>query len=284
MTAFQIGTIRIDQIVEMENVTVPAKWLLANISDFYPEIETFEINIQSFLIRTGKNTILVDSGCGDGRSRPGQPQFEGLTTGFLQKLALAGPQVDDIDLVILTHLHFDHVGWNTNWVDGAWRPTFPRARYLFSRNEYEFWGSAQWTGIGSEATRQSFRDSVQPVVDAGQADFLEALEDIRRFDPEIALLPLPGHTPYQFGIAVESMSERAVIVADALHSPLQISEPRLYNGGDMDRELALRTRQTLIRDHADTGTLLFGSHVGGSSAGCIVSGDGGPRFVEWTDA
>jgi len=273
-----VGPVRIQRIVELENLTVPATWLLANIEEFRPDLTHFEVNVQSFLIRTPDNTILVDTGCGNGRRRPGQPLFDNLQTDFLGKLRACGVDPQDIDLVILTHLHFDHVGWNTSWVDGRGFPTFPNARYLFSRQEFEFWEHAQRVALGSEATRQSFRDSVVPIVEAGLARFLEDLDEIRNYDAAIGLFALPGHTPFQFGVSITDDDRTVLIVADALHSPLQIGEPRLYNGGDIDREGALQTRTALIRRALASGAILLGSHIGGMTAGRIVPTGNGPRF------
>ncbi len=279
MKQISVGSTTIDRVLELQDLAVSPTWLLVNIADAYPDVRQFEVNIQAFLVRTPDNNILVDPCCGNGRARHGQTQFENLDTPFLDRLKALGVEPEAVDLVLMTHLHFDHVGWNTFWDGQAWRPTFPNARYVMLRAEYEFWLAAQANGAGSAATRASFVDSVAPVVAAGQAVLLESLEDMKTYDDNVQLRALSGHTPFQFGISVRDDENEVLLVADALHSPLQIDKPWLRNGGDVDPAEALKTRLALIEYCLQSQATLLASHFAHTSAGRIVSGENGPSFI-----
>src|SRR6185295_15252274 len=134
-------------------------------------------------------------------------------------LAKAGFAADDVDAVLCTHMHVDHVGWNTRLVDGAWRPTFSRARYLFGRTEYDHWQAA-----GDPGERQVIADSVQPVIDAGLADWVESDHAVT---PEVRLEPTPGHTPGHVSVRIRSGGEEAVITGDLVHHPIQCCAPEV---------------------------------------------------------
>jgi glyoxylase-like metal-dependent hydrolase (beta-lactamase superfamily II) len=184
---------------------------------------------------------------------------------FLDVLAEAGYGVEDIDSVVCTHLHFDHVGWNTRLVDGEWVVTFPAARYLFGRTEWEHWSV-------TEGAYMNVGDTVRPVVDAGQADLVDA---DHRVCEQVRLVPTPGHTPGHVSVVVESGDDRAVITGDLAHHPIQIAEPDLASAGDSDAAQAAATRRTFLADRAADGALVIGTHFAGPTAGRVTpDGDG----------
>ena len=184
-----------------------------------------------------------------------------LPSGFLETLAAAGYGVEDIDTVVCTHLHFDHVGWNTRLVDGEWVVTFPQARYLFGRVEWEHWSV-------TEGDYSNVADTVRPVVAGGAADLIEV--DHRVCD-EVRLVPTPGHTPGHVSVVVESEGLRAVITGDMAHHPIQFAEPDIAAPADSDSAMAAKTRRMFLADRQDDGALVIGTHFGGPTAGRVVA-------------
>jgi glyoxylase-like metal-dependent hydrolase (beta-lactamase superfamily II) len=180
---------------------------------------------------------------------------------FPEAMAEAGYPLEVIDTVVCTHLHFDHVGWNTRLVDGQWVVTFPNARYLFGRVEWEHWSS-------TEGDYSNVADTVRPVVDAGAADLVEVDHVLC---PEVRLVPTPGHTPGHVSVVVESGGERAVITGDMAHHPVQFAEPELAAPADSDSAAAARTRRTFLGERAADGALVIGTHFGGPTAGRVVA-------------
>ena len=229
---------------------------------------TMRAVVQAFVVRSGGTTVLVDAGVGNGKPRPDLPEWHELETAFLRRLADAGVVPEDVDLVVNTHMHFDHVGWNTTRVDGAWAPTFPRARYLISRAEFDYWR----TGPERETRddRTGFLDSVRPVVDAGQVDLCAP---DRELCAGVRLLDTAGHTPGHVSVLVESAGETAVITGDAIHHPCQVVHPAWGIGSDFDPPKAQRARVALLERCADTGGSLIGSHFA-APTGITVQRDG----------
>ena len=220
--------------------------------------------------------VLVDTGIGNGKSRT-NPAWNQLDTDYLQRLTAAGFAPESVDLVILTHLHTDHVGWNTRAEDGTWVPTFPHARYLTSRIEWDHWAGADM----DEPRRQMFRDSIHPIRDAGLLDLID-VEDTAETDgpgsapgtevaPGIRLLLTPGHTPGQVAVELRSRGRSAVITGDCIHHPVQLGHPEITSCVDIDPEQAVRTRRRLLAQLADTGTLLLGTHFPPPTAGVVRS-------------
>ncbi|MET7421138.1 MBL fold metallo-hydrolase [Dactylosporangium sp. NPDC005555] len=224
--------------------------------------------VQAFVIEAGGTVVLVDTGVGNGKSRPGLPAWSGLDTDFLDRLAAHGVKPADVDVVVSTHLHFDHVGWNTVALDDAWTPTFPNARHVISETEFRYWATRPDRETADD--RAGFDDSVRPVVDAGLVDLVTGEH---RLHDGIRLLPTPGHTPGHVSVAVESAGERAIISGDAIHHPCQIAHPEWNVHADFDPELARRTRVELLGRCADDGTLLIGSHFPSPTA-VLVARDG----------
>jgi glyoxylase-like metal-dependent hydrolase (beta-lactamase superfamily II) len=212
--------------------------------------------VQTFVIRLGGETILVDTCVGNHKLRPGLPAWSEMATDFPQRLSAHGVEPADVDLVICTHLHFDHVGWNTVPAEGGgWAPTFPRARHILSEPEFSYW--RQLPDRETADDRAGFTDSVLPVYEAGLVDLVAPDHEPR---PGLRLLPTPGHTPGHVSVLVESAGARALVSGDALHHPGQLAHPEWGIFSDFDPERARRSRVDLLGMCADTGTLLIGTH------------------------
>ncbi|PXW25761.1 MBL fold metallo-hydrolase [Paraburkholderia caballeronis] len=212
----------------------------------------------SWLIRTGTHTILLDSCAGNHKERPWLPRFHQLDVPFLERLRAAGSSPDDIDIVLCTHLHTDHVGWNTQLVDGRWVPTFPNAKYLFSRIENEHWDSS----IGERRTQNPGRvavydDSVLPVIQSGQAVLLDGAHAI---DDKLLVEPAPGHTPGHIILKLSDAGKSGVFCGDVIHHPIQLYEPT-WNTRFCERpEEALVTRRRVLEGCVEKRSLLFPTH------------------------
>src|SRR5262249_651535 len=191
------------------------------------------------------------------------------------RLTAAGFPPESVDLVIITHLHTDHVGWNTRLHGGRWVPTFPHARYLTSRTEWDFWAAADM----DEARRGMFRASVYPVRDSGQFDLVDVAGQGREVAEGIRLTPAPGHTPGQVAVQLRGTNRSALITGDSIHHPVQLSHPHLTSCVDIDPEQAVATRKRLLDDLANTGALLLGTHFPQPSAGTVRSENGRYRLL-----
>ena len=240
-----------------------------------PAVRCLTLTMQSFLLRTSHHTILVDTCVGDHKKREGgmTPASWHMATGGVlpKKLAAAGVRPDDIDVVMCTHLHSDHVGWNTRLVNGRWVPTFPNARYLMSARELEFWQAAH-----RQTPIESFGDSVLPVVEAGQAVLVA---DDHAIDDEVRFEPTPGHTPHHVSVSVASGSSRAVITGDLMHSPVQCREPGWRTRFDRDPAQAIETRKAFLERHCEAGSLVCGTHFPSPSFGRLVARSQGFEFA-----
>ncbi|MEQ6024790.1 MBL fold metallo-hydrolase [Streptomyces salinarius] len=228
----------------------------------------------SFAVEADGMRVLVDTGIGNGKRRA-NPAWHDLNSDYEARLRAAGFAPESVDLVILTHLHADHVGWNTRADGDAWVPTFPNARYLTSRTEWEHWAGADM----EEARRQMFRDSVHPVREAGLLDLVDVADEGTDVAPGVRLLPTPGHTPGQVAVALSSLGESALITGDSIHHPVQMAHPELCSCVDVAPGLAARTRNRLLDSLAGTSTLLLGSHFPAPTAGHVRREDGGYRLV-----
>jgi glyoxylase-like metal-dependent hydrolase (beta-lactamase superfamily II) len=232
-------------------------------------------SFHSFVVDTGRHTILIDSCLGNDKERPARPQFHRLRTPYLADLAAAGVRPEQVDYVMCTHLHWDHVGWNTRLVDGSWVPTFPNARYVMARREFEHWQGVQQRGEDTPH-RTAFEDSVLPVVRTGQSllvgdDF--AMEDGLWFESA------PGHTPGNIVIHARSRDDHAVFMGDVVHHQLQLAKPEWSTRACSDMELSRRTRTRLVEEHAERGTLLLPAHFPAPSVGRIVRHNGAYRYM-----
>jgi len=270
MLKWQIGDVRITRIQEIE---LPGlTWLLPDataenlgsigwISPFVDATGDAMASVHALLIETPERTVIVDTCIGNDKERP-IPAWNGLQTSFLQDLEAAGPGAGGVDAVVCTHLHVDHVGWNTRLVEDRWVPTFENARYLLGRVEWEHWSQAE-----DKLQKQVVGDSVRPVVDAGLVDLVESDHEICA---EVRLEPTPGHTPGHVSVRISSRGEEAVITGDLAHHPCQIAHPEWCANVDSDRAQALETRRAFLARYADTPTLVIGTHFAGPTAGRLV--------------
>ncbi|HMH76417.1 MAG TPA: MBL fold metallo-hydrolase, partial [Candidatus Udaeobacter sp.] len=226
MRDLEVGRLRIGAVVETAGPTRPTwlfpsatpegldrhrAWLAPHFLDTEGRLLQ---SVHTFVVKTPDLTVLVDTCIGNDKDRGGRRPFHMLRTGFLDTLRAAGVAPDAVDVVICTHLHVDHVGWNTRLDDGRWFPTFPRARYLFARREWE-----HWTSEDDDGTRRIMADSVAPVLDAGLAELVSMDHQVT---DEIRLEPTPGHTPGHVSVRLTSRGADAVITGDLMHHPVQI--------------------------------------------------------------
>ena len=230
--------------------------------------DTLILCFQSYIVRTPHHTILIDTCIGNDKPRPTRPKWDMKTDNtYIGGLKAAGFSVEDIDFVMCTHLHPDHVGWNTRLQNGRWVPTFPNARYVFGRTEFE-----HWTAQNAKAAVPQFVDSVLPVVEAKRADIVE--RDLTLGD-HARILPTPGHTPGHVAFAFGKGKDDAVFSGDLIHSPLQAVYPDLSLKFDVDPAQAARTRRGFLERYCDTDTLCCTAHFPSPSAGKIRrKGDG----------
>jgi glyoxylase-like metal-dependent hydrolase (beta-lactamase superfamily II) len=276
MKTWKVGQVEITRLVEvwkweddiwmvLEDSKPPIvhtqPWLIPDHAT--PEGRMF-INFQAFFVRAGKRRIMIDTCIGADRERQ-FPVFTKMRTTFMQDLASLGIAPNDIDTVLCTHLHFDHVGWNTHLVAGRWVPTFPKARYLFSREEYAHWLMLRDTGGYHGINHLS--DAVDPVIEAGLVDFVPHDFAITE---EIRLLPTPGHTPGHVSVYINSQGQEAVITGDLMHHPIQVAMPEHLATFDMDKPAGAKTRVEFVNRFQEKPVLVIGSHFADPGAGYIV--------------
>jgi glyoxylase-like metal-dependent hydrolase (beta-lactamase superfamily II) len=216
---------------------------------------------QSYVVKTPHHTILVDSCIGNDKPRP-RPKWNMRSDDtYMRALAAAGISAGEIDFVMCTHLHPDHVGWNTRLENGRWVPTFPSAPYVFAKSEFDF-----WTEQHAKAPVPPFNDSVLPVVEARRADIVR---DDYEIGDHARILPTPGHTPGHVAFGFGRGSDDAVVSGDLMHSPLQARYPELSVKFDVDHAQAARTRRDFLERYCDTDTLCCTAHFPSPSAGKI---------------
>ena len=221
----------------------------------------FRMVVQAFLVAVDGLRIVVDTCIGNGKNfGPSMADFNGLDTRFVEDLVTANFAPDEVDYVICTHLHVDHVGWNTQLVDDVWVPTFPNARYVMSQQDLDYWSE-------HEALHNPFAVSVQPVVDAGLVD---AVATDHRVSPSVALLPTPGHTPGHVSVHITSGGESAIITGDMVHSPVQFARPEWSSVADTDSDEATRSRERLVAMAGGATTLVIGTHFPPPTAAHLV--------------
>jgi glyoxylase-like metal-dependent hydrolase (beta-lactamase superfamily II) len=281
------GATSLQRIVESENAIMPPleifadctqdhldehrKWLVPRFQD--PASGLLVITIQSFLVRQNGLNILVDT-CGGNDKVRKRPHFHMQKRPWLDTLRKAGVGPEDIDIVLCTHLHVDHVGWNTRLENGRWVPTFPKARYLVSQREWDYWRNAGPAAL--ERTGDFITDAVLPIIQSGQADFVGDAHVIRG---DISLEPAYGHTPGQMQMRIGSGGGKALLCADLMHHPLQIRYPEWSTRFCVDPVKARQTRIDFLKDNANTGRLVFPTHFPDPTGGTIVRDGADFRFV-----
>jgi glyoxylase-like metal-dependent hydrolase (beta-lactamase superfamily II) len=273
MLSWRIGKVTVTRVVEM-NLPTPAgasyflpqataaelrksPWLYPH---FVSEDEVLQMSIHALLVEGPGLRLVVDTCVGNDKPR-GLLRGKPLSTNFLQEMAGVGWTREAVDAVVCTHLHVDHVGWNTMLEDGKWVPTFPNARYFVGRVEYE-----HWVADGAGEQQQILDDSVQQIFDAGLAQFVEM---DHRISPEIRLAPTTGHTPGHVSVMIESEGESAVITGDMSHHPCQLAHPDWSPLFDTDPKAAAATRARMFAEWADKPILVIGTHYATPTAGFI---------------
>ena len=266
---WQIGKVKVTRVVEME-VTGGTRFILPDATreavrgyrwlypHFMDDAGNLVMSIHALVVDTGKRRILVDTCIGNDKQRA-IPTWSNLQTSFLADLETAGYPPATIDTVLCTHLHVDHVGWNTRLVDGEWVPTFPEARYLLAETEWRYWRDV-------ESSQDVLADSVRPVLDAGLVDFV-AMD--HRLCDEVWLEPTPGHTPGHVSVHIASEGEDALITGDCIHHPCQMTRTDWCSSADHDQDQGRQTRESLLERYADSDVMVIGTHFATPTAGHV---------------
>ena len=251
-----------------------ADWL---VPQFYEASNnTIRIVMQTWVIRTRHHTILVDTCNGNHKPRPYFPMADQLNTPYLERLNAAGCAPEDVDFVCCTHMHIDHVGWNTRLENGRWVPTFPKAKYLFAQAEYNQYLPENYVDGKAPIFADVFEDSVLPVIAAGQAQMVEGRCQV---NDAVTIEPAPGHTPGHYIVRAGAADEMGLFVGDAIHNPIQIAEPQLSTAYCVDGKLAAQSRQRILEDCAEHGHLLVPTHFDPPHIGHVRREGAGFRFV-----
>ena len=282
MKHLQVGEVTIDRLVELEgpgyeptfffpDATMAGfegemGWLLPHFWD--SAANTFLRSIQSYVVRTGHHTILVDSCVGQGKERPSTPAWDRLDSTWLDQLIAAGVRPEEIDYVLCTHLHADHIGWNTRLENGSWVPTFPNAKYVFHKDEFRYWEEHGKDWVGSGSLDGGFEDSVLPVMRAGQ---VALVDNDFAIDDQVTLEPTPGHSPGHVCIDVRSSAGHVVLSGDVVHHPIQIAYPEWNSRFCVDPDQSRASRKIFVDRHADRDTLILPAHFASPAAGRIVA-------------
>jgi glyoxylase-like metal-dependent hydrolase (beta-lactamase superfamily II) len=281
MQTWKIGGVTITQIVELRfqgleaflpeatpEAVLPIEWLKPH---FLTPEGVLKFSIHALVIDTPTKRIIVDTCVGNDKPREMFPDWHMLQTSFLQDLNAAGFPPESFDVVLCTHLHLDHVGWNTMLIDGNWVPTFPEARYLLERTEFDYVRSGneaedveQWL---QDSNRDVMADSIKPVVDAGLVDLVD---NQHRICAEVSLIPTPGHSIGHVSVSIESQGEAALITGDFIHHPCQLAHPEWSVTTDYDGSQSVTTRTKMFNEIADTPTLIIGTHWPAPTAGTVV--------------
>ncbi len=281
MNQWQIGKVKITRVVEKQvtggsrfilpqatrDAIKPIGWLQPHFADSEGNLI---MSIHALIVETPDKKIVVDTCIGNDKKR-NIPNWTNLQLPFLEDLQKAGYDRMDIDTVLCTHLHVDHVGWNTMLVDGMWIPTFPNARYLMGDTEFNYWIDQEDTDYGDV-----IGDSVKPVFEAGLVDLVDLNHQVCE---EIYLEPTLGHTPGHVSVHIESEGQHALITGDCIHHPCQIANVDWSSSADFDAEQAIKTRKKLLADYSDKDILVIGTHFATPTAGHLKK-DGDNYWLE----
>lgn len=280
---WRIGEVTVTRIVEME-VTGGSKFILP---DATPEAcQPFDwlaphfmdadgnliMSIHALVVDTGDRRIVVDTCIGNDKQRS-IPNWTNLQTSFLSDLEAAGYPRETIDTVLCTHLHVDHVGWNTMLVAGEWVPTFPNARYLLAEKEFEYWNGADADALNDGV----MDDSVTPVVEAGLVDLVDWEYQVC---PEVSLKPTPGHTPGHVSILIQSQGQAALITGDCFHHPCQMTRADWCSSADFDQSAGQATREKFLSEYSDSDVLIIGTHFATPTAGRVKPREAGGYWLD----
>jgi glyoxylase-like metal-dependent hydrolase (beta-lactamase superfamily II) len=284
---FTVGNATITRIGETYGACYPLKQIFPDITEaqlaehkqwlaphhYDAEQGLIKLSVHSWLLQVGGQKILIDGCCGNNKVKPGRPWWSNLNVPWLERLAAAGARPEEIDIVMCTHLHHDHVGWNTQQKDGKWVPTFPNARYVFSKPDVEYFAKIDASDEGP-AELGTFRECVVPILEFGRADLVEGTHRLNDF---IEIEPAPGHAPGHVFFKLESNGERGAFIGDVWHHLLQVHYPDWNFPKNSDADQARVSRRKVLDYCAATGALVMPGHVGLPFAGRIEKTAGGYR-------
>jgi glyoxylase-like metal-dependent hydrolase (beta-lactamase superfamily II) len=274
--SFLIGDIHVTKVIDTLEPTSPrVLYVDKRKEDFDPHLDWLQphfldaekrmlLSIHTFLIHTKHHTILIDTCVGHDKQNLAFPQWNGRRNGtFLSDLRAAGYPPEAIDYVFCTHMHLDHTGWNSQLRDGRWIPTFPNAKYLFNKKEWNHWRDDH-----NPADQAVVQQNIQPIIEAGQVEWADNAWEI---DDNVALIPTPGHTPGHCSVRLLGHGQDAIITGDMMVHPVQIAEPQWRQQADADSNLAMATRTQFVNQHCNTSTLILGTHFNTPTGVYIVS-------------
>ena len=284
------GPFSIEKVVEFEWPDRDPEFLLRDVtaSDFRAtrtaddprfvnqSAKTLIMSFHSYVVRVADVTVLIDTCVGNDKERPALAEWHLQQRPYLDRLRAAGLEPADINFICCTHLHADHVGWNTQLSNGRWVPTFPNARYLFAADEVEYWQQFH-AADPDNMFKNSWTDSVLPVLEAGQAELVGSDFEITA---GLQLQPAPGHTPGNVVIRLQNDTQQAVLSGDVVHHPVQIERPEWSSNFCLDPRLSAATRHQLLEEIADTETILLAAHFAGPSALKVVGSNGGFFYAD----
>ncbi len=282
---WRIGNVTITRIVEIDIRSHPPDILLQGLEPeqvrkigwlqphFADAFGMLHFSIPTFIVESEGKRIIIDTCVGNDKARH-YALFDNHKGPFLSQLAEAGFPAESIDTVLCTHLHVDHVGWNTRLVDGSWIPTFPNARYLFSRIEWEYWNQRFLSGETANTDWAKIldiphvmTDSVLPII---EADMHILVEMDYHLTSEVSLMATPGHTPGHVSVSIHSKGKEAIITGDIFHHPIELEYPELPSNFDVDTKAAARTRKEFFKTQCGRNVLILGTHFSSPAAGHIV--------------
>ena len=301
----RVGNATIVKIAELTLDSIPAGYLYPDSDPALAEAEgrkldsasidpqtgLLRLGVHAWLVRTPTRTVLVDTASGNDKTRTGSPAFNQLHEPFLARLQAVDTRPEEVDAVLHTHLHVDQVGWNTQWLNQRWVPTFPKARYIFSARERAYLEALATDEDAAERIRSEaklgpmmclpdfefYQDSIAPVVEGGLTH--EIVVNGTEVEAGFRYLPSPGHSIDHACIAFTSEGEHALFWGDVMHSPMQFAQPVWHSVYCEFPEAARKSRQWAASYAADTDALVLTTHFAGSSAGRVSRTDGGFRWV-----
>jgi len=250
-------------------------WMVSNHYD--AERNMLKLSVHSWLLKIGGKHILIDTCVGNHKPRAYRPMWHQMETRYLERLAAAGVKPEQIDMVMCTHLHVDHVGWNTRLDNGRWVPTFPNAKYVFSKEDYDHYLKVDQDPKTGPANGGSFRDSVLPVVEAGLAQMVSGAGAL---DENLAYDPAPGHTPGTIAIKLASRGQHAMFCGDILHHGVQVYHPEWNSFACLDQDNARQSRRKVLEHCVGSGALLMPAHFGAPFV-CHIDGKGDRFMPRW---
>jgi len=284
MTTLTLGDVSLTRVIEIGRSSFPTTSMLPEstpeavarhhgwLKPHFWDEATDDLGscIGTWIVHTPEHLVLIDTGVGNDKPRESNPIWHRRAGTFLDDLAAAGVRPEQVDYVVITHMHVDHVGWNTRLVNGVWVPTFPNARYVFAGEEWDFWKHESERGADEYGC---IDDSVLPIVAAGQAQLVDATH---RIDDWLKFEPSAGHTPGHASVRLTTSAGDAVFSGDLMHRVVQVAEPQWSSRFCYDGKQAAVTRREFVERHADSGVLILAAHF--PRPGVIVRERDGLRF------